>query len=527
MLGGLVAGWTLTAAAGAVELVFPAQARRSGAHGIEVVATPVRWQSEQTALVVCDFWDSHHCGNAVRRVEEMAPRVAEVVAAARTAGVLIVHAPSDCMASYDGHPARRRAQEAPRAAVVPEAINDWQHWISKEEEDAGYPIDAGDGGCDDSPEEQAAWEAELVAQGRRGPDIRWPWRAQHAAVSIDSEKDAISDQGEEIWNLLESKGIKNVIIIGVHANMCVCGRSFGLRQMARLGKNALLLRDLTDAMYNPGRPPHVVHHRGTELTVAHIERWIAPTALSSEVFGGRAFSFADDLRPIVAVMIGEDEYKTWESLPAYAESELGARYRLRYVREQGENSGDFSGIDALTEARVLVLSVRRRALPEAQLQAVREFISRGGGVVGLRTSSHAFALRPGIPVPEGRAVWPEWDAVVLGGNYQQHHGNDVPTTAQVVAGTEHPVLDGIDRAPFPTGSGLYINSPLPTTATPLLLGKAQGIDRPEPVAWTHLTPAGGRVIYTSFGHVHDFQRPEFRRLLTNAVDWVAETPAVR
>jgi type 1 glutamine amidotransferase len=297
--------------------------------------------------------------------------------------------------------------------------------------------------------------------------------------------------------------------------------SFGLRQMARLGKNALLLRDLTDAMYNPAKPPQVSHHRGTELTIAHIERWIAPTALSSEVFRGNSFEFADDPRPVVAVMIGEDEYKTWESLPAYAEAELGKKYRLRYVRETGEKSGDFAGTAGLADARVLLISVRRRALPEPQWQAVQDFIARGGGVVGIRTASHAFALRPGTPLPPGRKVWPEWDEVVLGGNYQQHHGNEISTTAEVVAGADHPVLQGVAREPFPTGSGLYINSPLRAGARPLLMGRAQGVEKPEPVAWTHQSPAGGRVFYTSLGHVADFQRPEFRRLLANAVDWTA------
>ncbi len=524
--GAAAVSWLAVASGGAGaaeagDLVFPAQSRRTGEHGVEVAATATRWKASQTALIVCDFWDSHNCGNAVKRVNAMAPRVAEVVAVARTAGVFVIHAPSDCMAAYDGHEARRRAQEAPRAAVVPDAIDEWQYWISSDEEKAGYPIDASDGGCDDTPAEHAAWEKQLVAEGRRAGGAQWPWRAQHPAVIIDPERDAISDRGGEIWNLLEARGIRNVIVIGVHANMCICGRSFGLRQMARLGKNALLLRDLTDAMYNPAMAPFVGHHRGTELTIAHIERWIAPTALSSDVFGGNPFAFADDARPVVAVMIGEDEYKTWESLPAYAEAELGARYRLRYVREMDGSTGEFAGTSALADASVLLISVRRRALPEAQLQAVRDFIARGGGVVGIRTTSHAFALRPGVDLPAGRAVWPEWDAAVIGGNYQQHHGNDIPTTAALIPGVEHPVLDGIGTDPFPTGSGLYVNTPLRDGATALLTGRARGIDRPEPVAWVHRSPGGGRVFYTSLGHVRDFDRPEFRRLLANAVHWVA------
>ena len=50
--------------------------------------------------------------------------------------------------------------------------------------------------------------------------------------------------------------------------MCVLGRPFGLRQMAKNGKNVVLMRDLTDTMYNPQRAPfrepflgHGPHHR--------------------------------------------------------------------------------------------------------------------------------------------------------------------------------------------------------------------------------------------------------------------------
>ncbi len=33
------------------------------------------WQPEQTAVIVCDVWDYHHSINAVRRLEEMLPRL--------------------------------------------------------------------------------------------------------------------------------------------------------------------------------------------------------------------------------------------------------------------------------------------------------------------------------------------------------------------------------------------------------------------------------------------------------------------
>ena len=33
-----------------------------------------------------------------------------------------------------------------------------------------------------------------------------------------------------------------------------------------------LIRDLTDTMYNPARPPYVSHEEGTRLVVGYIEK---------------------------------------------------------------------------------------------------------------------------------------------------------------------------------------------------------------------------------------------------------------
>src|SRR5438552_17364238 len=90
-----------------------------------IIQKEVTWQPKQTAIVVCDMWDSHHCLNAVRRVQELAPRMNQVLEKARGMGVFIIHAPSSCMEPYKDHPARKRAQDAPRASNVPKDIGQW------------------------------------------------------------------------------------------------------------------------------------------------------------------------------------------------------------------------------------------------------------------------------------------------------------------------------------------------------------------------------------------------------------------
>ncbi len=82
---------------------------------------------------------------------------------------------------------------------------------------------------------------------------------------------------------MQHRGIKNLIIMGVHTNMCVLGRSFGIRQMTRWGVSCVLVRDLTDAMYNPEKVPYVSHKRGTELVVEHIEKYWCPTIMYKDI----------------------------------------------------------------------------------------------------------------------------------------------------------------------------------------------------------------------------------------------------
>jgi lysophospholipase L1-like esterase/nicotinamidase-related amidase len=234
------------------------------------------------------MWDLHHCKNAVTREGEMAPRMNEVLEKARKEGVFIIHAPSSCMKPYEGTPGRERAKSAPAAARLPDKIADWCKQIPAEEQ-AVYPIDQTDGGEDDDAAEHAAWANQLSAKGL---NPKAPWTRQIDVLRIDQSKDAISDSGVEIWNLLEARNIDNVILMGVHLNMCVSGRPFGLRQMAKNGRHVVLMRDMTDTMYNPARWPFVSHTRGTELFIQHVEKRICPTITSDQMIGGQPFAFS-------------------------------------------------------------------------------------------------------------------------------------------------------------------------------------------------------------------------------------------
>lgn len=474
------------------------------------------WKPEETAIIVCDVWDYHHCLNAVRRLEEFGPRLNDVLTDARKRGVTIIHSPSDCMPAYEGHPARQRAVDTPVADKLPVDIKAWCSRIPDEEK-AAYPIDQSDGGEDDDPDEHAKWAAKLKALGRN-PGL--PWQRQSDLITIDEQQDYISDRGDEVWSILEHRGIKNVILTGVHTNMCVLGRPFGLRQMVRNGRNVVLMRDVTDTMYNPQRWPYVSHFTGTDLVISHIEKFVCPTITSDQFVGGEPIRLKNDNRPHVVIIMAESLYGTEKSLPEFASRYLGRDFRVSLVFASDDNRNHIPGLEAVKDADVLLVSARRRVLPIKEMRLIKDCVAAGKPVVGIRTASHAFSIRK--DPPEGLDDWPEFDAEVFGGNYKGHHANDLKSTVLVApTAASHPLMGGASIDSFAQAGSLYKPSPLAKGTRLLLTGVAEGVD-PEPVAWTFKRADSGRSFYTSLGHEGDFQNPAFIRLLVNALHWAAD-----
>jgi type 1 glutamine amidotransferase len=222
-------------------------------------------------------------------------------------------------------------------------------------------------------------------------------------------------------------------------------------------------------------------------------------------------------------MIGEDEYRTAETLPEFAQKDLQPLgYRVTIINADAANPNDFPGlVPALSHADLLFLSVRRRTPLKEQLEAVRTFLAAGKPLVGIRTACHAFALRPKDKLSDPKlALWQEFDPEVIGGHYTGHHGKtQLPAVAVVPGAEKHPIVSGISFEGYVSGGSLYQVNPLEKGTTPLLLGTIAG-QPAEPVAWTHLYGSRqGRVFYTSLGHVDDFKKPEFRRLLVQGIAW--------
>ena len=243
------------------------------------VTERVEQPATTTGLLLCDVWDSHWCRGARERLEPLLPKMNASVHAARDAGVLIIHAPSDTMDFYADHPARRRALEVEPmtpATVLPAFA---------------AASDSLVGGIFAAPGDPAAYDPPLpVDAADQGTTVAEnepykAWKRQHPAIDIDAERDLISDEGGRVYACLQARGIKRLLILGVHTNMCVLHRSFAIKQMSRWGVPMALLRDLTDTMYSPARPPYVSHDEGTRLVVEYAEKFWCPSLDSADLRG--------------------------------------------------------------------------------------------------------------------------------------------------------------------------------------------------------------------------------------------------
>lgn len=225
----------------------------------------------------------------------------------------------------------------------------------------------------------------------------------------------------------------------------------------------------------------------------------------------------------IVVLAGEGEYGSDQTMRGVAgdlRAELGADVTYRvpdvlpdYPRFPPSSFGDLS---VLAAADLLVIYTRFRRLPDPQMSALAAYRARGGAVLGLRTSTHAFRFPPASP-------WAGWNdgfgRDVLGTPWISHHGHSSRTIVSRQPGSAHPVLDGLPDS-FGSRSWLY-RVELSEGCSPVLHGEPVAPEdepTPGPVAWTREV-RGGRVFFTSLGHPEDFTLDPFRRLLVNAARW--------
>lgn len=244
---------------------------------------------------------------------------------------------------------------------------------------------------------------------------------------------------------------------------------------------------------------------------------------SDQIISGEPVGSARNVPTKVVIAIAEPGYHTDKTLPALAEKiwtkERG--YSLTIIHGDPAKH-DLTSLDtALKDADVLVMSVRRQALPAAQLQAIRDHLAAGKPLLAIRTSSHGLTAKG--KGPEGHPEWDNFDVEVIGAGFKTHAGHDLIATFTAAKGAaDHEILEGVEL-PFSSGGGIYFSTEFADGVKPLLIGKLEGHE-PEPVAWTN-TFGKAKVFYTSLGQEEEFASPSFQKLLWNAMEWLRVLPS--
>jgi len=243
--------------------------------------------------------------------------------------------------------------------------------------------------------------------------------------------------------------------------------------------------------------------------------------------------FADEA-PHVVLVCGPPHYSPNVSMGKMKEylEELG--FKATYVgieKGSAERKKDavLPGIEALKDADLAIFFMRWLTVPDEEWQLIEGYLKSGKPVMGFRTANHAFKYAEDHP----RYEWNDgFGRRVFGTPYVVHQKGSTKVMPYKQAG-KHPILSGVEIKDWVSPGTLYLARMEPGVK-PLLLGEGKGGVRilekdygvevassleVDAVAWTWENEWGGKVFFTSMGHLGDFKVPAFNRLWVNAVYW--------
>lgn len=260
----------------------------------------------------------------------------------------------------------------------------------------------------------------------------------------------------------------------------------------------------------------------------------------------------------IVLVAGDDEYRSEESMPMLAKI-LSMRYGFKTtvlfpIEPTTGNivpnyQNNIPGLEHLATADLMIMLIRFRELPDEQSRHIENFLKAGKPIIGLRTSTHAFAYQKNPDSPFAKWHWmskaENWEKGfgqrIFGETWVNHHGvHGKEGTRAIPDGLDqiidHPILRGVKDVWGP--SDVYGIKHLPAEANVLLYGLSTAALSSEspivyeksvmPVAWTkpYQIEGGkaGMAFASTMGASLDFQNEDLRRLVINASFWLLEMP---
>ncbi len=230
--------------AGEIELTLQTRDPASG----QVILTPEKVDPRRIGVIAVDVWNYHWCKTATMRVDAIVPRMNKALEAARALGMTVMLCPSDVVDNYVGYPQREAVFALPKVPV-PSVVN------------VTCPPVPDAGGC---------------ACGRERCAGNYGWDGMHPGLKI-GDADWMPDTQAEVYAICQRFGLTHLIYVGFHTQVCLLGKSMGLKAMKSAGLRCVLARDMTDAHpgYDPAR--NFTPDLNTDQVVQHFEKFLAPT----------------------------------------------------------------------------------------------------------------------------------------------------------------------------------------------------------------------------------------------------------
>jgi len=180
--------------------------------------------------------------------------------------------------------------------------------------------------------------------------------------------------------------------------------------------------------------------------------------------------------------------------------------------DQTEDAGVFTDANLVRYRAVMFLLTTGDVLDDAGQAAFEAWVNAGGGWLGVHSAA------------DTEYDWPYYGALV--GAYFKAHPAVQQATVRIEA-PDTPATAGLPSPWVRTDEWYdFRTNPRPdvtvlaTVDESTYTGGTMGAD--HPIAWTHLTPGGGRAVYTAMGHtIASYADPLFRAHLAGAIRWVA------
>jgi len=278
----------------------------------------------------------------------------------------------------------------------------------------------------------------------------------------------------------------------------------------------------------------------------------------------------------IVLVTGDEEYRSEEAMPQLARiltnhhgfdcTVLFAQNPEKLGTIDPNYSFNIPGLEKLSDADLMILFTRFRALPAEQMQHIDKYLTAGKPLIAIRTATHAFNYKDTTHAYQHYS-WryngdkSDWNLgfgkLVLGETWYTHHGHhkNQSTRGIIAPGAEnHPITNGIENGSIWGPTDVYgIRMPMQNTQSIILgqtINRAGKYDDSEPfygmketdtevatvnpvtkekynpndpmppIAWTkdYQVPNGkaGMSFTTTIGSATDMVDAEVRRLMVNA-----------